>query len=46
MMMSVQRLVAQACLRLRGVSTLSSDELRLTSYSDDTPAIDACAGIQ
>jgi WD40 repeat protein len=45
--MSTQNLVVDVCKRrLRGRTTLSRDEMRLAGYSDDTPEIDVCAGIE
>jgi WD40 repeat protein len=45
--MSTTDLVAEVCLRrLRGLTTLSRDEMRLAGYSDDTPQIDVCAGFE
>jgi hypothetical protein len=44
-MMSTNNLVAEACLRrLRGLTTLTRDEMRLAGYTDEVPAIDVCAG--
>jgi WD40 repeat protein len=46
-MMSINNLVSEACLRrLRGLSTLARDEMRLAGYADEVPAIDVCAGIE
>jgi WD40 repeat protein len=45
--MSASDLVLEVCLRrLRGVSTLSRDEMRLAGYASDMPAINVCAGIE
>ncbi len=44
--MSAQHLVAEVCLRrLRGLTTLTRDEMRLAGYADDAPPIDVCAGV-
>ena len=44
--MSAQHLVAEVCVRqVRGLTTLTRDEMRLVSYADDVPRIDVCAGI-
>jgi hypothetical protein len=44
--MSANNLVAEACLRrLRGLNTLTRDEMRLAGYTDEVP-IDVCAGIE
>jgi WD40 repeat protein len=41
--MSTRDLVAEACMRrLRGISTLSRDEMRLAGYTDTMPTIDVC----
>ena len=46
-MMSTKDLVAEACLRrLRGITTLTRDEMRLAGYPDGTPEFDVCAGVQ
>ena len=40
-------LVVEVCTRrLRGLTTLSRDEMRLAGYPDTTPEIDVCAGIE
>jgi hypothetical protein len=45
-MMSINDLVTEACLRrLRGVTTLTRDEMRLAGYADEVPAIDVCDGM-
>jgi WD40 repeat protein len=45
--MSARDLVSEVCLRrLRGLTTLTRDEMRLAGYPDTTPAIDVCAGIE
>jgi WD40 repeat protein len=45
--MSTSDLVSEACLRrLRGLTTLTRDEMRLAGYADEVPAIDVCAGIE
>ena len=31
--------------RLRGLTTLSREEMRLSGYDDDTREIDVCAGV-
>jgi hypothetical protein len=42
---STNNLVTEACLRrLRGLTTLTRDEMRLAGYTDEVPAIDVCAG--
>jgi WD40 repeat protein len=44
--MSTKDLVDEVCLRrLRGLTTLTREEMRLAGYADDVPAIDVCAGI-
>ena len=44
--MSTNELVAEVCLRrLRGLTQLSRDEMRLAGYANDMPAIDVCAGL-
>src|SRR5262249_14153268 len=44
--MSAQDLIAEVCLRrLRGLTTLTRDEMRLAGYADDAPLIDVCAVI-
>jgi hypothetical protein len=32
--------------RLRGLTTLTRDEMRLAGFTDEVPAIDVCAGIE
>jgi WD40 repeat protein len=45
--MSTKELIAEVCLRrLRGLTVLSRDEMRLAGYADNTPEIDVCAGIE
>jgi hypothetical protein len=45
--MSTNNLVAEVCLRrLRGLTTLMRDEMRLAGYADEVPAIDVCTGIE
>ena len=45
--MSAKNLIAEVCTRrLRGLTTMSRDEMRLVGYPDDIPAIDVCAGIR
>jgi len=44
--MSTKGLVDEVCLRLLpGITTLTRDEMRFAGYSDNTPVIDVCAGI-
>jgi len=44
--MSTKDLVAEVCTRrLRGLTKLSRDEMRLAGYFDNTPELDVCAGI-
>jgi WD40 repeat protein len=44
--MSAKDLVVEVCMRrLRGLTTLSRDEMRLAGYPDSTPEIDVCAGV-
>jgi|HubBroStandDraft_6_1064221.scaffolds.fasta_scaffold83325_3 WD40 repeat protein len=44
--MSAKVLVAETCAhRLRGISKLSRDDMRLLEYSDATLQIDVCEGI-
>jgi WD40 repeat protein len=40
---SMEELLAKSCLWLRGVSTMTRDEMRLAGYPDDMPEIDVCA---
>jgi WD40 repeat protein len=45
--MSTKDLVAEVCTRrLRGLTKLSRDEMRLAGYPDNTPEIDVCAGVE
>ena len=44
--MSTKELIAEACLRLRGLTRLSRDEMRLVGYAEDASEIDACAGVE
>lgn len=45
-MLSTTDLLAEACLqRMRGLTTMTRDEMRLAGYTDDVPAIDVCSGI-
>ena len=45
--LSITSLLFDACsARLRGITRLGQDEMRLAGYSDDTPQIDVCAGIK
>ena len=45
--MSTKDLLVEACTRrLRGLSKLSRDDMRLAGYPDQTPEIDVCAGIE
>ena len=41
--MSTKALMADACLRLHGLSKLTRDEMRLVGYAEDAPEIDVCA---
>ena len=44
--MSTNELITEVCLRrLRGLTQLSRDEMRLAGYANDMPAIDVCAGL-
>jgi WD40 repeat protein len=44
---SAEDLVAEVCVRrMRGLTTLTRDEMRLAGYADDVPAIDVCAGVE
>jgi WD40 repeat protein len=44
--MSIKDLITEACARrLRGLTTLSRDEMRIAGYSDVTAEIDVCAGM-
>jgi WD40 repeat protein len=40
--MIVKNLLEHACARLTGLTKLTRDEMRLTGYPDDMPAIDVC----
>jgi hypothetical protein len=40
--MSVKALLAEACVRMAGLSTLTRDEMRLAGYPDSMPEIDVC----
>ena len=40
--MSVKDLPADACVRLAGVTKLTHEEMRLTSYPESMPQIDVC----
>jgi WD40 repeat protein len=45
--MSTKDLVVEVCTRrLRGLTKLSRDEMRLAGYPDSAPEIDVCAGIE
>jgi WD40 repeat protein len=45
--MSTKELLMEVCTwRLRGLTTLSRDEMRLAGYPDNTPEIDVCAGVE
>ena len=45
-MMSAKELVVEVCTRrLRGLTMLNRDEMRLAGYPDITPQIDVCAGV-
>ena len=45
--MATNKLLVEACAhRLRGLSVLSRDEMRLVGEPDDRPPIDVCAGIE
>jgi hypothetical protein len=45
--MPTKDLVAEACTRrLRGLTKLTRDEMRLAGYPDSKPEIDVCAGVQ
>ena len=46
-MMAAKDLVAEVCTRrLRGLTILTRDEMRVAGYSDSTPEIDVCAGVE
>jgi hypothetical protein len=40
--MSAKDLLAEACVRVAGLSNLTRDEMRLAGYPDDMPEIDVC----
>jgi WD40 repeat protein len=42
--MSTEALMAEACLRLHGLTKLTRDEMRLVGYAEDATEIDVCAG--
>jgi WD40 repeat protein len=43
---TTEDLLVEVCTRrLRGITKLSRDEMRLAGYDDETPEIDVCAGI-
>lgn len=45
--MPAENLIADVCKKvLRGVSTLSRDEMRLAGYADDLAEIDVCQGVE
>jgi len=45
--MPTKDLLVEACTRrLRGISKLNREEMRLAGYPDSTPEIDVCAGIE
>jgi hypothetical protein len=45
--MSPNNLVIETCTRrLRGLTKLSRDEMRLAGYPDDMPEIDVGAGVE
>jgi WD40 repeat protein len=45
--MSTKDLVIEACTRrLRGLTNLSREEMRLAGYPDSTTEIDVCTGIE
>jgi hypothetical protein len=45
--MATRDLLAEVCTRrLRGMTKLTRDEMRLAGYADDTPEIDVCAGVE
>jgi len=44
--MSTKALMAEACLRLHGLTKLTRDEMRLVGYAEDAPEIDVCAGTE
>ena len=44
--MSMKDLLAEACARLTGFTTLTRDEMRLAGYPDNRPEIDVCEEAQ
>ena len=45
--MATKDLVVESCTRrLRGISTMTRDEMRLAGYADSVARIDVCAGIE
>ena len=45
--MSAEDLLADTCRRrLRGITKLTRDEMRLAGYPDDSPEIDVCVGME
>jgi WD40 repeat protein len=45
--MHTKELAAEACMRrLRGLTKLTRDEMRLAGYSDKSPEIDVCVGLE
>jgi WD40 repeat protein len=45
--MSTKDLLVEVCTRrLRGLTTMSRDEMSLAGYANDVPEIDVCAGIE
>jgi hypothetical protein len=45
--MSTKDLLVELCTRrLRSLTKLSRDEIRLAGYADNTPEIDVCAGVE
>jgi hypothetical protein len=45
-MMSARDIVRDVCTReLRGLTTLSREEMRLAGYPEGTASIDVCAGV-
>jgi WD40 repeat protein len=44
--MSVKNLLAEVCVHLAGVSTLTREEMRLAGYPDNMSEIDICTGGQ
>jgi WD40 repeat protein len=41
--MSANDLIAEACVRLAGLTKLTRDEMRLAGYPDSMPEIDVCS---